>query len=617
MLNFYDFVDNGWFHKDNESKNSCTGKRYTNLGKGQIMKALKNVKMGWKLFALALPLVIAIIVSVILTGYKIKDTEAEVSSVYYDMLYQVNNNLVSADRDLYRALNGATYYYNYHNTAGMFESMVNTNLKEYQDGKEGLVEKVDAAAELAAANETLYRGITCEEGETFEEAYQAFLESFERWDGQYDIEADTGSWFHYQTTFITARRHMANMMEITEIWAQQEREALTARNAAAIMSYSVFYAIVIVILILFVFLILRQTTSSIKEVTKSLDELSNGNLRYEFPDEKDMGKDEIGQIHKAAKNLSEKLDVIIKRTKEMSDHINESGTNLAESATQATQASEQVLQAVDEVSQGAIGQAESVETASNNTKEIESNISHITSIISALAEKTETMKDRCNETMDTMRELLAQNQEVVGNMQAIHSQISATNDAVKNIASASKIITDISSQTNLLSLNASIEAARAGEAGRGFAVVAEEIGNLADQSGNAAVEISKIVKELVDESAKSVATIEEMGVGFEKQNAKINDTGKDVQSMVDEVTEIAGQTQEITSQIQNLIDSKESLVGIINELSAVSEENAASTEETNAAMQELNATFSLISESAEQLQQLSEELKENISFFND
>ena len=86
------------------------------------------------------------------------------------------------------------------------------------------------------------------------------------------------------------------MMEITEIWAQQEREALTARNTAAIMSYSVFYAIVIVILILFVFLILRQTTSSIKEVTKSLDELSNGNLRYEFPDEKDMGKDEIGQI---------------------------------------------------------------------------------------------------------------------------------------------------------------------------------------------------------------------------------------------------------------------------------------------------------------------------------
>ena len=573
--------------------------------------------MGWKLFALALPLVIAIVISVVVTGLKIKDTEAEVTSVYYDMLYQVNNNLVSADRDLYRALNGATYYYNYHGTAGMFESMVSTNLQEYKDGKEGLVDKVAAAAEIASANETLYRGITCEEGETFEEAYQAFVESFERWDSQYDIEADTGSWFHYQTTFITARRHMANMMEITEIWAEQEHEALMAKNAAAIVSYSAVYAVVIVLLILLVVLILRQITSGIKEVTKSIDELSNGNLRHSFPDEKDMGKDEIGQIHRAAKNLSVKLDEIIGRTKEMSDHINIAGTDLAESSNQATQASEQVLQAVDEVSQGAINQAESVETASNNTKDIEANIGRITSIVSALADKTVTMKDKCNETMETMRGLLAQNKEVVNNMQAIHSQISATNDAVKNIADASKIITDISSQTNLLSLNASIEAARAGEAGRGFAVVAEEIGNLADQSGNAAVQISKIVKELVDESAKSVATIEEMSVGFEKQNTQIDATGKDVQEVVDEVIDITNQTEEITSQIKSLIDSKESLVGIINELSAVSEENAASTEETNAAMQELNATFSLISESAEQLQQLAEELKDNISFFND
>ncbi len=581
------------------------------------MKALKNVKMRWKLFALSLPLVIAIIVSVILTGLKIKNTEAEVTSVYYDMLYKVNNHLVSAQSDLYRTLNGATYYYNYHGTSGMFESMVTTNLNEYKNGRQSLIDNVDAAAAIASTNENLYRGITCEEGETFEEAYQAFLESFERWDGQYDIEADQGSWFHYQTTFQTAKRHMNNMMEITEAWADSEHEALMARNAAAIVSYSIVYAIVIVALILLVFLILRQINSSIKEVTTSLDELSNGNLRYSFPDENNMGKDEIGQIHRAAKNLSVKLDEIIGRTKEMSEHINVAGTDLAESANQATQASEQVLQAVDEVSQGAIGQAESVEVAAGNTKDIESDIGHITSIIHALAEKTETMKDKCNETMETMRGLLAQNEEVVNNMQAIHSQISATNDAVRNIADASKIITDISSQTNLLSLNASIEAARAGEAGRGFAVVAEEIGNLADQSGNAAVQISKIVKELVDESAKSVATIEEMNEGFEKQNKQIGLTGKDVQDMVNEVNEIADQTQEITSQIKSLLDSKESLVGIINELSAVSEENAASTEETNAAMQELNATFSLIGESAEQLQQLAEELKENISFFND
>ena len=243
------------------------------------------------------------------------------------------------------------------------------------------------------------------------------------------------------------------------------------------------------------------------------------------------------------------------------------------------------------------------------------NIDKINTVIASLSAKTEDMKNRCNETMETMRGLLAQNAEVIAGMKEIHTQISATNEAVKNIAEASQIITDISSQTNLLSLNASIEAARAGESGRGFAVVATEIGNLADQSGNAAVKISQIVKNLVEESEKSVATIEEMSVGFEKQNTQINSTGDDVKAMVSEVNAIANETEVIADQISDLNSAKESLVSIISELSAVSEENAASTQETNASMEELNATFSLISDSAGQLRQLASELQDKISFF--
>ena len=579
------------------------------------MNALKNVKMRWKLFALSIPLIIAIIVSVLMTGFLVSKTEEDVTGVYYDMLYTVNSNLLNADRDLYQTLNGATFYYDFHNTTSMFESMTPSALNDYHENKQQVLDNVAEAAAIASTDELLFRGIACEEGETFEEAYIAFQESFERWDQQYDIENDTGSWFHYQTTFTTARRHLDNMQQITEIWSEQKRAELTARNHASIITYSVIYAVVIVALIAFILLILRQINASIKSVTASLDALASGDLTHNFPDDKEMGRDELGQIHKAAKNLSDELREIIVRTKEMSDMLTASGSELSASSDQATVASNQVSQAVEEISQGAINQAESVEVASNNTTEIEKNIASINAIIEALTAKTESMKEKCNETMATMRVLLDQNAEVISNMKDIHAQISATNEAVGSISQASKIITDISSQTNLLSLNASIEAARAGETGRGFAVVATEIGNLADQSGSAAVKISKIVSNLVEESEKSVAIIEKMNVGFEKQNEHIDETGRDVEEMAEEVNAIAKETDEISEQIVNLMASKESLVTIITELSAVSEENAASTQETNASMEELNATFSLISESAGQLRVLANDLKENISFF--
>ena len=117
------------------------------------MKALKNVKMKWKLFALCIPLVIAIIISVVMTGIRVNNTRREVTAVYYDMLYTVNSNLLSADRDLYQTLNNATFYYDFHGVGSLYAGMVDQALTDYHESKQRILDSVAEAARIASTDE--------------------------------------------------------------------------------------------------------------------------------------------------------------------------------------------------------------------------------------------------------------------------------------------------------------------------------------------------------------------------------------------------------------------------------------------------------------------------------
>ncbi len=399
--------------------------------------------------------------------------------------------------------------------------------------------------------------------------------------------------------------------------------AFAARTAAAVTAHirssimlMVIVAVVIVAIVLVIGLMLgRDANRAMKGIMEALEKLAGGNLAVKVDPALLKRNDELGTIAENTKDMSEKLRSVISATLELSGNVSASGEDLSESAEQATQASGQVTEAVDDISKGAVSQAESIQVSANNTNDIGSDIEGITANIDELTEYANRMKEACDSAMDALNQLLKQNENVVSSMQVIDTQIRATNDAVKDISQASEIITDISSQTNLLSLNASIEAARAGEAGKGFAVVATEIGSLATQSGEAAVKINDVVKNLVAESEKSVKTIEELNQEFEAQSQQLDQTRNDMTSMADGVQNVTDSSVMIADKVQNLGRAKNSLMEIIEDLSAISEENAASTQETNASMEELNATFELINTSARDLKQLATQLNQEMSFF--
>lgn len=371
----------------------------------------------------------------------------------------------------------------------------------------------------------------------------------------------------------------------------------------------------ILVVVIVCALIGGKIARGIKQTEEVILELEIGNLTVSPSDKLMKKKDEIGAMARSLEKLRATLTEIVTDIMKSSETLSATGENLDMMAAQTNTTANEISTAVEGISKGAMSQAEEIETASVQVSAMGDEIGDIVHRVGKLDNTSAEMQKAGDLSGDIVKELSASNDKTVEAIERIGKQVYATNESVEKIRMAVDAITQIASQTNLLSLNASIEAARAGEQGKGFAVVASEIQKLAEQSAESAKVIEDIVNRLYSESELSVAAMKEMREIIREQEEKLEETTRQFVKVKEGISVSRGETSNIKIKTDDCNESRQKIMDVMSSLSAISEENAASTQETTASMQELNATINLLAEEAVKIRDMSQSLEEKIKIF--
>ena len=275
----------------------------------------------------------------------------------------------------------------------------------------------------------------------------------------------------------------------------------------------------------------------------------------------------------------------------------------------------QINSAINEVAQTSQSVAENAQNMAVKAQNLGESVDMLSENVTRLHEAAGEIGRANEEASRYMETVMSSSDESVRAVDDISSKISDTNAAVANISACVQMIEDISTQTNLLSLNASIEAARAGEAGRGFAVVAEEIRKLADDSGHSAQEIKEIVLKVTELSNETVEVAGRVSEIIAKEQEYISDTQGKFEILSKAVDVSTHEIAEISRMTQDLNGIKADLTNATSELGAISEELGASAEEVSASCATVTEACEDTQARTEEMRAINEHLVEAVRYF--
>ena len=352
--------------------------------------------------------------------------------------------------------------------------------------------------------------------------------------------------------------------------------------------------------------------NNMKRISKKFGEVAKGDLTVEITAK---GRDEFQGLAGSATHMIVNTKKLVNKVTNATEQLEESSKGVEEASVVINEYSNEITRAINEINEGISRQSRHAQQCVELTDVLSDDIQQVSRVVETvekLVDRTEQMIEQGIEIVKVLGDRAHETTEMTAQ---VSDSIVALKKESEIINTFVETITSISSQTNLLSLNASIEAARAGEAGRGFAVVAEEIRKLADDSAQAAGQIRNNVANIGSQTAQSVAVANEaqsmvalQTQAVEKVVTVFDDMRKQMNQLIQGLKDIVENTEKADGERSDTVEA-------VKDISNIIEETAGSAEIVKDMAEKLLANVEKLNNTADVLGENMKELKTEISVF--
>lgn len=362
----------------------------------------------------------------------------------------------------------------------------------------------------------------------------------------------------------------------------------------------------VVVGIVSILIVRRSVIRPLRTLVGNVEQIAAGDLTGEQLVME--ANDEVGTLARSVNEMKQSMHTLISAANDNARQLAMIARELNASTSQVAQTSTQISTNVETITAGTQVAAQIANDSAVAMDESASGVQNIAESTQTIHSDAITTRKLANEGEQSI--VTAKEQ-----MESIYNSSKLTNELIGNLSKSSaeiqhisKVIGEITDQTNLLALNAAIEAARAGEHGKGFAVVADEVRKLAEQSKESAQLIGNLTTDILTETTRVEQSVTEGLARVETGVDVINTAGSAFSSIVASVegvtvrmAEVSAVTEEMSAGTEEVSASIETLATTIHEAADQTEAITQQIEEQTASIQEMNAIAMNLEVKAEEL----------------